>query len=107
MTAEVTVTNSGQRAGDEVAQLYLSFPHVPGAPLRALRGFQRVHLEAGVSQKLRFELQPRDLSMITADGVPIVAAGEYTLSVGGGQPNTGAQVLSQTFTINGKLELPE
>jgi beta-glucosidase len=107
LIAEVTVTNTGTRAGDEIAQLYLTFPQVPGAPLRALRGFQRVHLEAGVSQKLRFELQPRDLSMITADGVPIVAAGEYTLSVGGGQPNTGASVLSQTFTINGKLELPE
>jgi beta-glucosidase len=45
--------------------------------------------------------------MVTEDGIPIVAEGEYTISVGGGQPNTGAQVLSQTFNINGKLELPE
>ena len=105
--AEVTVTNTGKRAGDEVAQLYLSFPKIPGAPLRALRAFQRVHLEAGASQKLHFELQPRDLSMVTEDGVPIVADGAYTMSVGGGQPGTSAQVLSQTFTINGKLTLPE
>ena len=48
---EVTVTNTGKHAGDEVAQLYLSFPDVAGAPLRALRGFQRVHLEAGASQR--------------------------------------------------------
>jgi beta-glucosidase len=107
LIAEVTVTNSGQRAGDEIVQLYLSFPHVPGAPLRALRGFQRVHLEAGASQRLRFELQPRDLSMVTEDGVLLVAEGEYTVSVGGGQPNTGVTVLSQTFKVNGKLELPE
>jgi beta-glucosidase len=105
--AEVTVTNTGQRAGDEVTQLYLSFPHVPGAPLRALRGFQRLHLEAGASRRLRFELQPRDLSMVTEDGVPIVAEGEYVISVGGGQPNTAAQVLTQTFNITGKLVLPE
>jgi beta-glucosidase len=105
--AEVTVTNTGHCAGDEVAQLYLSFPKVPGAPLRALRGFQRVHLEAGASWRVRFELNARDLSMVTEDGIPIVAEGEYTISVGGGQPNTGAQVLSQTFNINGKLELPE
>jgi beta-glucosidase len=105
--AEVTVTNTGHRAGDEVAQVYLSFPKVSGAPLRALRAFQRVHLEAGTSQRLRFELQPRDLSMITEDGIPIVAEGKYTISVGGGQPNTGVQVLSQTFKVNGKLELPE
>ncbi len=43
VVVEATVTNTGNRAGDEVAQLYLSFPAVPGAPLRALRGFQRVH----------------------------------------------------------------
>jgi beta-glucosidase len=105
--AEVTVTNTGHRAGDEIAQLYLNFPKVPGAPLRALRGFQRVHLEAGASQKLRFELQPRDLSMVTEDGVPIVAEGQYTISIGGGQPNTGVKVLTQPFNVTGKLVLPE
>jgi len=105
--AEVTVTNTGPRAGDEVAQLYLSFPKVPGAPLRALRAFQRIHLEAGASQRLRFELQPRDQSMVTEAGVPIVAEGEYTISVGGGQPNTGVPVLTQPFKVKGKLELPE
>jgi beta-glucosidase len=105
--AKVTVTNTGQRAGDEVTQLYLSFPKVPGAPLRALRAFQRIHLNEGASQRLRFELQPRDLSMVTEDGVPIVAEGEYTVSIGGGQPYTGVQVLSQSFTVKGKLDLPE
>ena len=48
--AAVTVTNSGQTAGDEVVQLYLSFPDVAGAPIRALRGFRRIHLEAGASE---------------------------------------------------------
>jgi beta-glucosidase len=43
---EVTVTNTGKRPGDEVTQLYMNFPGVPGAPLRALRGFRRIHLEA-------------------------------------------------------------
>jgi len=107
VVAEVTVTNTGQRAGDEVTQLYLNFPKIPGAPLRALRGFQRVHLDAGASQKLRFELQPRDLSMVTEDGVLIVAEGQYTISVGGGQPGAGAQVLTQPFNVTGKLVLPE
>jgi beta-glucosidase len=107
VVAEVTVSNTGRRAGDEVAQLYLEFPDVPGAPLRALRAFQRVHLEAGASQKVRFELQPRDLSMVTAEGEPIVAEGAYTVSVGGGQPHTGVQTLTQTFNVKGKLTLPE
>ena len=107
LIAEVTVTNTGQRTGDEVAQLYLLFPDVKGAPLRALRGFQRVHLDAGASQKLRFELQPRDLSMVTEAGEPIVAEGEYGISIGGGQPHTGAKVLNGTFHIKGQLTLPE
>jgi beta-glucosidase len=33
VTEELTITNTGKREGDEVAQLYLSFPNVPGAPL--------------------------------------------------------------------------
>jgi beta-glucosidase len=104
---DVTVTNTGSKPGDEVAELYLEFPKVPGAPLRALRGFERVHLEAGASQKVHFELHPRDLSMVTEAGEPIVAEGQYVVSVGGGQPRTGAQVLTSTFTIKGKLVLPE
>ena len=107
LVAEVTVTNTGKKAGDEVAQLYLSFPNVPGAPLKALRGFQRIHLEAGASQKLRFELTPRDMSMITAAGEPIVAEGAYTLSVGGGQPNTGAPAVSGSFNVKDTITLPE
>jgi beta-glucosidase len=104
---DVTVTNTGRKAGDEVAELYLEFPKVPGAPLRALRGFQRVHLEAGASQKVHFELRPRDLSMVTEDGEPIVAEGSYVVSVGGGQPHSGAQVVNTSFSVKGQLNLPE
>jgi beta-glucosidase len=107
VVAEVIVTNSGKRAGDEVAQLYLKFPDVPGAPLKALRAFERVHLAAGASQKVRFELKDRDMSMVTEDGVPIIAEGKYTITVGGGQPGTGVPVLTETFNVNGKLTLPE
>jgi len=107
VTVDVTVTNSGMKAGDEVAQLYLSFPDVPGAPLRALRGFQRVHLEPGASQKVRFQLQPRDLSMVTEAGQPTIAEGSYSVSVGGGQPHTTAQVLTKSFQVKGKMDLPE
>jgi beta-glucosidase len=107
VVAEVTVTNTGKRAGDEVAQLYLSFPDVPGRPLRALRGFQRIHLEAGASQKVHFELQPRDLSMVTEAGEPVIAEGWYAISIGGGQPFTGVKMLMRPFIIKGTLTLPE
>ena len=107
LTAEVTVTNTGKLEGDEVAQLYLSFPKVVGAPLRALRGFNRVHLKPGESQKVRFDLKDRDLSMVSEAGDPIIAEGKYSVSVGGGQPNTGAPAVSGTFQVKGNKKLPE
>lgn len=107
LTAEVTVTNTGKRAGDEVAQLYLNFPPVAGAPLKALRGFERLHLAPGASQNVTFKLDPRDMSMVTEAGQPVVAAGEYTVSVGGGQPGTGVPVLTGHFKVKGTLKLPE
>jgi beta-glucosidase len=107
VVAEVTVKNLGKVAGDEVAQLYISFPSVPGAPLRALRGFQRVHLEPDESKTLHFELKDRDLSMVTDAGVPIIAEGDYTISIGGGQPSTGAPAVNGAFSVTGSKTLPE
>ena len=107
LAAEVTVTNTGKVGGDEVAQLYLSFPDVKGAPLRALRGFRRVHLEPGQSQKVSFELKPRDLSIITEAGEPMIAEGKYSISVGGGQPNTGVPSVAGSFQVTGSQTLPE
>lgn len=102
-----TVTNTGKLAGDEVVQVYLKFPEVPGAPIRALRGFQRIHLGAGASQKVAFHLERRDLSMVTDGGDIIVAQGKYTVSVGGGQPGTEAPSVSGGFQVSGQIMLPE
>jgi beta-glucosidase len=107
VSADVTVTNTGKVAGDEVVQVYLRFPAAMGAPLIALRGFQRVHLEAGASQKVHFDLKDRELGMVTEDGTPIIAQGDYTISVGGGQPDTGAPVVTGKFRIEGQVALPE
>ena len=105
--ADVTVTNTGNRAGDEAVQVYLKFPAVKGAPLMALRGFQRIHLEPGASQKVHFELKDRDLGMVTETGDPIVAPGDYTISIGGGQPDTGAPGVNGHFHVEGQIALPE
>jgi beta-glucosidase len=107
VSADVTVKNAGDREGDEVVQLYLKFPSVPGAPLRALRGFKRVHLAAGESQRVHFDLEDRDLSMVTEAGEPVIAEGDYSIFVGGGQPETSAQTLSKTIHVNGTKTLPE
>jgi len=105
--AEVNVTNSGTLAGDEVVQLYLNFPDVKGAPRVALRGFERIHLNAGASEKVHFHLNPRDLGMVTENGDPIIAQGEYTVSIGGGQSGTGSEVLIGKIHVVGQYALPE
>jgi beta-glucosidase len=107
VAADVTVTNTGKVAGDEVVQVYLKFPAVKGAPLIALRGFQRVHLDAGSSQKVHFDLKDRDLGIVTEDGNPMIAQGVYTISIGGGQPDTAAPVATGKFRIEGQIALPE
>jgi beta-glucosidase len=45
--------------------------------------------------------------MVTLDGNPIIAAGDYTVSIGGGQPDTAAPSVSGHFTVDGQLALPE
>ncbi len=100
------VTNTGARAGDEVAQLYLRFPQKPGVPDLALRGFQRISLAPGESREMTFELAPRDLSAVARDGQRSVFAGDYQVSVGSGQPGTGVAGSSATFAIAQAQDLP-
>jgi len=107
LSAEVTVTNTGKIPGDEVVQLYISFPDVKGAPIRAMRAFRRVHLDPGQSQNVQFELGPRDMSMVSDAGEPIIAEGRYSVSVGGGQPGTGAPTVAGNFDVKGRIVLPE
>jgi beta-glucosidase len=107
VSADATVTNTGKVGGDEVVQLYLKFPALKGAPRIALRGFQRIHLDPGKSQQVHFELNNRDLGMVTDDGKPIIAEGHYMVSIGGGQPDTGAPVVSGKFLIEGQIDLAE
>lgn len=100
MTVTTEVRNTGRREGDEVAQLYLNFPRVEGAPRVALRGFRRVNLAPGERRSLTFTLSPRDLSAVDANGQRLVMKGDYHASVGSGQPDTGVPVRSAPFRIN-------
>ncbi|WP_258060344.1 MULTISPECIES: glycoside hydrolase family 3 C-terminal domain-containing protein [unclassified Arthrobacter] len=86
---ELTVTNTGGRAGSDVVQLYVGAPDDDGAqqrplrPLRELRGFEKVHLGPGESRRLRFSLDARALSRFDPESMSWVAdAGEYRIEVG-------------------------
>jgi beta-glucosidase len=107
LNASIRVTNAGSVAGDEVVQLYLKFPNVPGAPLRALRGFRRIHLAPGAGEVVGFDLKPRDLSMVTEAGEIVIPPGTYTVTIGGGQPGSGAASAAANFVVRGEAKLTE
>jgi beta-glucosidase len=83
-TASVEVTNTGQRAGDEVVQLYIR-DEVSRAtrPLMELKGFRRIALAPGERRTVTFEVGPEQLSYHGPDLKRIVEAGRFRLMVGG------------------------
>ncbi|MEV0844200.1 glycoside hydrolase family 3 C-terminal domain-containing protein [Actinocatenispora sera] len=78
---EATVTNTGDRFGHEVAQLYLAFPG--DRPRHELRAFAKVGLAPGESAPVRFEIGPRDLAEWSVPrGDWQVTAGRFTVEIG-------------------------
>jgi beta-glucosidase len=84
----VDVSNIGARDGDEVVQFYVSHPGLPGAPVRALERFERVHLKKGETRQVRFTLDARALSVVDDMGARKLVPGRVRLWIGGGQPLT-------------------
>jgi beta-glucosidase len=103
----VTVTNSGSREGDEVVQLYVTPPAGEGLPAKSLKGFQRLHLAAGESQQVSFQLTPRDIAFADPGGTIRTRRGQYQLWVGGGQPGTGAAGAQIAFQSDSSVALPK
>ncbi len=104
---EANVKNTSARDGDEVVEVFLTYPKMAGAPNRALCSFARVHIAAGQTAHVNLTIRPRDLSYVTEAGERVIAAGSYTLSVGGGQPAAKAPVVEARFKITGEQHLPE
>ena len=98
---KATITNTGKVAGEEVAQLYVT--HVNArykAPIRALKGFQRIKLNPGESKVITFTLSVQDLSLVNEQGQYYQPKGAVQISVGGGQPNVANTTTSNVFTAS-------
>jgi len=112
VTVSVDVTNTGAMAGDEVVQLYLTHPGISGAPLRALQGFQRLHLERGEKKTVVLKLRDREWSLVDDAGRHRILPGKVELWIGGGQPSTRPGLpktagVSSQFTITEDETLPD
>ncbi|MFI5805289.1 beta-glucosidase BglX [Streptomyces sp. NPDC051561] len=95
----VTLTNTGDREGDEVVQLYVHdrFAAIV-QPVRKLRGFRRVTLAAGRSTTVRFQLGADDLGYWTnsEDGRFVIEPGDFDIYVGTSAEATAKAALKVT-----------
>ncbi len=82
-TVHVDVTNTGQRSGDEVVQLYIRdvFSSVT-RPIKELKAFERVHLAPGETRTVSFDVGPRQLELWDYRMERVVEPGEFSLMVG-------------------------
>ncbi|GIH15406.1 glycoside hydrolase family 3 C-terminal domain-containing protein [Rugosimonospora africana] len=88
VTATVDVTNTGTRAGADVAQLYLTDPAAAGEPPLQLKGFQKVQLAPGQTRHLSFTLDQRAFSIWNSAAQDWTTVdGRYTVSVGDSSSN--------------------
>jgi beta-glucosidase len=94
LTAMVTVRNTGQVAGDEVAQFYVSDldASVP-VPQQSLVAFRRVTLAPGESQQLALTITPEMLMLVNDEGERVLEPGRFRLTVGGSSPGPHAAAL--------------
>jgi beta-glucosidase len=87
LNLSVTVTNSGKVDGDEVAQLYISHSNKKMiVPITALKGFQRLHLKAGESKCIKFNLTAKEMSCINEKGESVISPETLTIYIGGSSP---------------------
>lgn len=98
------VTNTGKMSGEEVVQLYVSYQgNNQKAPIRALKGFNRIALKANETKTIQFELTPEQLSLPDENGKMYQPGGKMMISIGGGQPGvknkTTSNVVTETISI--------
>lgn len=103
ITASLQVTNTGQRAGAEVVELYLHDPQPKiDRPVRELKGFQRVELAPGQTKTVTFVIAPRDLAYCDVMGKQWKAdAGRYEAQIGASSRDIRLRAplrLSATYT---------
>ena len=100
----VKVTNTGNRDGDEIVQLYVSRHGLPfETPIRSLKGFKRISLKKGEARVVSFTLQPEELAVVDDEGRIWAMPGEVLLSIGGKQPDKKS--LENKKVIEKKIEL--
>ena len=83
ITASVTVKNDGSRDADEIVQLYIrDMVASISRPVKELKGFQRIHLAAGESKEVSFDITPDMLKFYNADLKHVIEPGDFQIMIG-------------------------
>jgi beta-glucosidase len=102
LVASVSLTNTGNRVGEETVQLYLTQPVASVTrSVEDLRGFQKVRLQPGETKEVTFRITPQDLKFYNASLEYDWEPGEFTIRIGG----SSSQVKSATVYWSKKAGL--
>ena len=83
VTASVTVTNTGDRDGDEIVQLYIHDIYATSTrPVKELKGFKKVHIAAGESVQVDFPITTEELSYYNHDLEWVCEPGDFDIYIG-------------------------
>ncbi|WP_259069883.1 glycoside hydrolase family 3 N-terminal domain-containing protein [Mucilaginibacter sp. X4EP1] len=103
LKADVTVTNTGKMASDEVVQLYITVPQTGDNPQYSLKGFKRIKLQPGEAQKVEFDITPEILQSIKDNGQSVELAGDYHIYIGGSVPSKRSEDLGMSKSAEAVL----
>lgn len=83
ITASVMVSNTGDRDGDEIVQMYIHDRYSTILrPVKELKGFKRVHIAKGGSVKVDFDIDAKTLQYLNAEGKPFLEPGAFEIMIG-------------------------
>lgn len=97
MVVKCKIKNTGKRDGDAVPQLYVHDQMSSVITYKwQLRGFERVHIKAGETKEVSFEIEPKDLTILNRDMREVVEPGKFTIAIGAS---------STDFKLEGEFEV--
>jgi len=105
LAVAVTVTNTGDRAGDEVVQVYASQVVDFRTPVRSLAAFKRIHLEPGQSRVVELYVDEAQLVLTDPAGRQALHPGTLTFSVGGSQPDDRSTAMLGRTPLSASIDI--
>ena len=106
LSVSFDITNVGEVAGEEVAQLYIAAENVAfPTPLASLKAFRKVDLKAGETRRVELQLSGDDLQILDADGNVFTGAHDLKIFVGGASPSQRANTLGSADGIAAKCRV--